>query len=123
LACGTARAQAVDPPKTTGQLARQIQAQIAAAESKVTALAAYEPAAKSLALLCQSDPFFFRDEPPLAPAWTPPEVLKLGPTWVTITPDGAHVEFGGGFHHFGYELKRDNAADNDKQNGRTLESD
>ena len=34
-------------------------------------------------------------------------MLKLNPTWVTITPDGAHVEFGSGFHHFGYELKRD----------------
>jgi hypothetical protein len=94
--------------------------QIAAAESKVTSAAAYEPAAKTLALLCQSDPFFFRDEPPLAPAWTPPEVLKLQPSWVEVTPDGARVEFGGGFHHFGYNLERDKAVDTDTLNGWTL---
>jgi hypothetical protein len=103
-----------------GEWVRAIQADIATAESKVTAPAAYEPAAKALALLCQSDPFFFRDEPSHAPVWTPPEVLKLHPSWVHIAADGAHVEFGGGFHHFGYELSRDSAADNDGRNGWTL---
>lgn len=95
--------------------------QITAAESKVTSAAAYEPAAKPLALLCQSDPFFFRDEPPFAPAWTPPEVLKLQPSWVEITPESARVEFGGGFHHFGYDLERDKAADTDTLNGWALQ--
>ena len=76
--------------------------QIAGAEAAVTDPAAYSAAATSLARLCQSDPFLFCDEPPLAPAWTPPEILKLHPTWVEISPDEARIEFGGGFHHFGY---------------------
>lgn len=29
----------------------------------------------------------------------------MNPTWVNIAPDGASVEFGGGFHHFGYLLE------------------
>jgi tetratricopeptide (TPR) repeat protein len=103
-----------------GEWVRGIQSAISAAESKVTAPAGYEPAAKALALLCQSDPFYFRDEPSLAPAWTPPKVLKLNPSWVQISPGGARVEFGGGFHHFGYDLRRDTAADSDGQNGWTL---
>jgi hypothetical protein len=98
-----------------------VETQIASAESGITAQSAYAPAAKSLARLCQSDPFFFRDEPTMAPAWTPPEVLDLHPTSVEITSDGARVEFGGGFHHFGYELKRNAASDTDAQNSWNLE--
>jgi tetratricopeptide (TPR) repeat protein len=94
----------------------QIRNQIVSAEGKVTNKPAYQPAARALALLCQSDPFFFLDEPPLTPAWTPPEILKLGPTWVHIDKDGASVEFGGGFHHFGYQLKRKPQRDTATQN-------
>jgi hypothetical protein len=90
-------------------------------EAAVTDLVVCEAAAKPLARLCQSDPFLFRDEPVFAPAWTPPEVLKLHPTWVEIQPTGARVEFGGGFHHFGYALSRDTAADTPTRNGWKLE--
>jgi len=121
LSLGRANAQGVSPATNPSEWVRQVQAQIAATESNATAPAAYEPAAKAMALLCQSDPFFFRDEPPLRPAWTPPEILKLNPSWVDISPDEARVEFGGGFHHFGYHLKRDISADNEKQNGWILE--
>jgi hypothetical protein len=115
-------AQAQNTPTTTtgdGFFTRLF-SPTARAEAKVTAKSAYEPAARDLALLCQSDPFFFLDEPPFAPAWTPSEILKLGPTWVQIDANSAHVEFGGGFHHFGYDLKRDPSADTAMLNGWVL---
>jgi tetratricopeptide (TPR) repeat protein len=116
-------APATEPEVPEAELVARARAQIAAAEAKVTTKQAYEPAAKALALLCQSDPFFFLDEPPLAPAWTPPEVLKLGPTWVQIDANGAHVEFGGGFHHFGYTLKLNPAGGDAANNSWTLQFD
>jgi hypothetical protein len=70
-------------------------------------------AGRELAILCQAcaaHPEWFADEPPLSPAWTPPSILKLHPTWVDIKGDSASVEFGGGFHHFGYTLERDSSA-------------
>lgn len=89
---------------------------ISSSERRVTSKAAYGPAAKALAILCQSDPAFFRDEPPFAPAWTPPEVLQLRPTLVEISPRKARVEFGGGFHHFGYNLELDPSGGDDTHN-------
>jgi hypothetical protein len=66
-----------------------------------------------LALLsqtCKAHPEWFANEPAFAPAWTPASVLRLEPTWVDVGPDGARVEFGGGFYHFGYLLKRESQA-------------
>jgi tetratricopeptide (TPR) repeat protein len=114
-------AQTTTPDFNGQEWVKQVQAEIGAKQAKLTAPAAYEPAAESLAILCQSDPFFFRDERDLRPAWTPPEILSLDCTWVQINPDSAHVEFGGGFQHFGYDLSRDNSADTDTQNGWKLE--
>lgn len=71
-------------------------------EAAVTDPAVCEAAAKPLARLCQSDPFFFHDEPVFAPAWLPPAICKLRPSWAKIKPEGATVEFGGGFYHYGY---------------------
>ena len=84
-----------------------MQRQIAAQETLITTPANYIAAGKDLALLCQSDPKWFTDDEPLRPAWAPASVLKLGCTWVNVTPQQASVEFGGGFHHFGYRLTRD----------------
>ena len=120
LGRAAAFAQTPPPPEVPKDFIAEMQAQIASAEAKVTDTTAYTPAAKPLALLCQSDRFFFLDEQPFTPAWTPPEVLKLHPSWVEINPDGAHVEFGGGFHHFGYDLKLDPAASTDTQNSWSL---
>ena len=90
-------------------------------EAAVTDPAVCEAAAKPLARLCQSDPFFFHDEPVFAPAWLPPAICKLRPSWAKIKPEGATVEFGGGFYHYGYALSRDTAADTPTQNGWKLE--
>jgi hypothetical protein len=79
-------------------------------EDKLQAAPQARTAGRELAILCQTcaaHPDWFADEPPLAPAWTPASVLSLHPTWVHVQPDLARVEFGGGFHHFGYALERD----------------
>lgn len=84
--------------------------------------AVYEPAGKELARLCQSDPALFVDTEVFQPAWTPAVILPHDPTWVDIQPDRASVEFGGGFHHFGYELTR-SAGDTPTTNRWTLSLD
>lgn len=64
-----------------------------------------------LATLCQTcaaHPDWFVDEPVLAPAWAG-AILELEPSWVNIGAEGAQVEFGGGFFHFGYLLEREDA--------------
>src|SRR5688572_30175532 len=76
-------------------------------EDALKSVAVAQLAARELGVLCQTcraHPDWFDDAPPLAPAWTPDVLLKHKPTWVTVEPDGARVEFGGGFHHFGYTL-------------------
>lgn len=78
-------------------------------------------AAMGLALLCQSDPIFFRDEPAFRPAWTPPVILQLSPTSVRVAPDGAAVELGGGFHHLGYLLRLDGSCMDEVDNHWILE--
>jgi hypothetical protein len=93
---------------------------IAEREAQVTEPTACQPAAVALARLCQSDQAFFRDEEGVLPAWAPAEVLRLNPASVEIAPEGATVEFGGGFHHFGYRLKRDAQSASDEENAWTL---
>lgn len=77
-----------------------------AREAKVTVAEAYEPAATVLAKLCQSDSRHHADQF-FYPAWMPLEIKRLDPHGVFINADGARIEFGGGFHHYGYELTRD----------------
>lgn len=64
-------------------------------------------AAIALARVCQSDPNFFTDDEWGCPAWMPRVILALDPSYMQITPTTARVEFGGGFHHFGYSLRLD----------------
>ena len=71
----------------------------------------YGPAGRELARLCQSDPVLFKDASVFRPAWTPGVILQHEPNWVSIEPELAHVEFGGGFHHYGYELIRSSGND------------
>ena len=68
----------------------------------------YEPVAETLILYCQSDPKFFPRT--LGPVWFPPALEKQGRLWATATAGHGHVEFGGGFFHFGYMLKLDETA-------------
>ena len=75
--------------------------------AKLTSNAVAQAAGRDMAQLCQTcreHPEWFSEEPAFSPAWTPPSVLKFNPTWVKVRPEGARVEFGGGFHHFGYWL-------------------
>ena len=74
---------------------------------QVSDIATAQAAGRDLAILCQTclqHPDWFADEPPLAPGWTPQSVLRLDPSWVNVSSEGARAEFGGGFHHFGYGL-------------------
>jgi len=68
----------------------------------------YEPVGSLLALYCQSDNALFPAY--LGPAWLPEELNAVGEGWASIWTNGAHVELGGGFHHFGYSLVLDAAA-------------
>lgn len=70
----------------------------------------YGPVAKRLALYCQSDLQPFPDQ--LTDAWFPSELRALGHGWGSIDSTSAHIEMGGGFHHFGYSLSLDPAASN-----------
>lgn len=65
----------------------------------------YEPVAKALALYCQSDLSQFPEWP--NGAWFPPELRQFGNGWGRYESDRAFIEFGGGFHHFGYRLDLD----------------
>jgi hypothetical protein len=90
-------------------------------EDALTSAAQARDACHDLAVLCltcRAHPEWFKDEPPYAPAWTPASILRLRPTWVNVDPDSARVEYGGGFHHFGYTLGPDPAASPDA-GGRT----
>jgi tetratricopeptide (TPR) repeat protein len=77
-------------------------------ELKLQKPAIYQPVAERLATYCQSDTNLFPAI--LSFAWMPPEISHLGHPWGDISPDYASVEFGGGFYHFGYYLKRDTDA-------------
>ena len=68
-----------------------------------------------------SDPAFFRNESPSAPAWAPPEVLRLNPRTVLIWPDEAAVGFGDAWHEFSYGLSRERSADTATEDGWKLE--
>lgn len=86
---------------------------VGAKEDALTSPNNFKPIGDDLALLCQtyqahSD--WFENQDPFAPPWTPAPALALHPTWVQLSADAAHIEYGGGFYHFGYDLSRDDAA-------------
>jgi tetratricopeptide (TPR) repeat protein len=75
-----------------------------------------EPAARRIALLCQSDlkPV---SEQYVGSEWLPNEVAAIVPhAWGSIDTDHAFFEFGGGFYHFGYMLQRDAAESTPTEN-------
>ena len=77
-------------------------------EAKLQKPAVYEPVAERLAAYCQSDQTLFPQI--LSYAWLPAEISRLGHPWCGLATNFAFVEMGGGFYHFGYRLKLDEAA-------------
>jgi hypothetical protein len=77
-------------------------------EAKLQKPEFYRPTALTVATYCQSDQNLFPQI--LSYAWLPGEVSHLGEPWCEVSSNFAHVEFGGGFYHFGYSLKLDKAA-------------
>jgi hypothetical protein len=73
-------------------------------KGKLQQPAAYEPVATALAYYCQSDTNLFPEY--ISAAWLPATVRTMGAPHGRVRPDGAYVEFGGGFYHFGYALRR-----------------
>ena len=71
-------------------------------ESAMASPRVYEPVGQRLALYCQSDQSLFPGY--MGYAWLPRELNALGDGWTSVNADSAHVEMGGGFHHFGYNL-------------------
>ncbi len=69
----------------------------------------YEPVGRTLALYCQSDPQLFPSQL-LSDPWLPAELRKMGHGWLSVSPDQARIEMGGGLYHYGYLLTRDNQA-------------
>lgn len=81
---------------------------IESVEAKLQKPEVYKPAAVTLATYCQSDQSLFPQI--LSYAWLPQEISSLGHPWCQVSSNFAHVEFGGGFYHFGYSLERDTTA-------------
>lgn len=82
--------------------------QIRMIEAKLRKPQIYEPVARTLATYCQSDQSLF--PPYLSYAWLPQGVARLGHPYCSIATNYAHVEMGGGFYHYGYRLRLDEAA-------------
>lgn len=83
-------------------------------EAQLKSPSVYRPVAETLALYCQSDQSLFPEY--LSYAWLPAEIQSIGHPRVNITTNGAFVEMGGGFHHFGYRLELDNTSSGDQTN-------
>ena len=87
----------------------QIRRQIADAKARTSPPAVAEPAARAMARLCQTmavHPDWFDLDDPFNPPWTPTELKELGVHVQTYQPDSGTAEFGGGFYHYGYKIKR-----------------
>ena len=82
--------------------------QIKRMESAMRESSVYEPVAERLALYCQSDHEPFPDH--LTSAWFPTELNAIGRGRGSVNTTSAHIEMGGGFHHFGYSLSLDESA-------------
>jgi hypothetical protein len=88
---------------------RKAKREIARKMVELSQPANYEPGGVALARLCQSDKFFYRGSS-FEPVWAPAEIRAMKPSSITMDSNWAFVEFGGGFHHFGYRLERDKEA-------------
>jgi tetratricopeptide (TPR) repeat protein len=83
-------------------------------EAKLQKREVYEPVARRLAVYCQSDQSLFPEY--LSYAWLPEELAKVGHGRCRVSTNAASVEMGGGFYHFGYHLRLDEAESNSNTN-------
>ncbi|MBP7276007.1 MAG: hypothetical protein KBA51_07375 [Kiritimatiellae bacterium] len=87
---------------------------IAHVETQLRSPAVYRPVAEAVAVYCQSDQALLPKY--LNYAWLPAEIQGLGNPRANIMANGASVELGGGFHHFGYRLFLDDSSGSDHTN-------
>lgn len=78
---------------------------VPAVEARLRASEVCGPTARLLAHYCQSDRSLFPGV--LDYAWLPEDLNQVRHGAVELRVDGARVEFGGGAHRYGYELRRD----------------
>lgn len=90
------------------------QEQIAAAEHEMQQPAFYQPVLRDLALFCQTYGAAFRDAKimEIEKEWLPDSAQKLNCRYCAIGSNYLSLEFGGGFHHFGYSVLLDDKASN-----------
>ena len=88
------------------------------AESAMRKPSVYEPIGKALALYCQSDQSLFPEY--MGYAWLPDELNAIRHGTASVSTNYAHVEMGGGFHHFGYHLVHDANASSPRTNAWQL---
>jgi tetratricopeptide (TPR) repeat protein len=88
--------------------------EIDAAEREMQQPAFYQPVVRDLALFCQTYGSAFQDAKitEVEKAWLPDSAQKLSCWYCAIGSDYLSLEFGGGFHHFGYNIILDKRASN-----------
>jgi hypothetical protein len=84
-------------------------------EAQMQKASVYLPLSTNLALYCQS-----RDDLQItnriAASRLPHPLPSLGSPWASFETNFAHVEFGGGFYHYGYRLHLDESASSPQSN-------
>lgn len=88
--------------------------QIDAAEQEMQRPAFYQPVARDLSLFCQTYGSAFQDAKiaEVEKTWLPDSAQALNFWYCAIGSDYLNLEFGGGFHHFGYNVTLDERASN-----------
>src|SRR5690349_8961520 len=75
----------------------------------------YLPTATNLALYCQSSEDLHLTNI-VGTSRLPQPLPSLGTPWASFETNFAHVEFGGGFYHYGYRILKDDVASNSQTN-------
>jgi tetratricopeptide (TPR) repeat protein len=88
--------------------------EIAANEGEMQQPAFYQAVARDLALFCQTYGSAFQDAKisEVEKAWLPDSAQELKCRYCAIGSNYLSLEFGGGFHHFGYNIILDKRASN-----------
>jgi hypothetical protein len=84
--------------------------QVRRLEARMQQAELYLPIATNLALYCQSSESL-QLEGTIGAARLPQPLPALGASWASFFTNYAHVEFGGGFYHYGYRVQREEASD------------
>jgi hypothetical protein len=78
-------------------------------EARMQRAEIYLPTATNLALYCQSSEDLHLTNT-VGGSRLPQPLPSLGSPWASFETNFAHVEFGGGFYHYGYRIRLDEAA-------------